>query len=43
MDVKVSSDGGPAIVSPGSLRDGFCFVKVEGAGFRWSGKVLLRR
>jgi hypothetical protein len=42
MVVHVSSDGGPALVSPGSLRDGFCFVKV-GGGLPLVGQVLLRR
>jgi hypothetical protein len=34
---------GPVMLSLPSLRDGFYFVKVEGRGFQWSGRILLRK
>lgn len=42
-EARVSSDGGPALLRlPAGLKSGFYFLKVEGRGFRWSEKILLR-
>lgn len=40
----VQVDGrGPVLLSLPALRDGFYFVKVDGRGLNWSGRILLRK